>query len=97
MQTPIETESKSQPRSPAHIKLSDAYGAALKESRLMMHMTQKELAARAGLDRACVSLLERGRKAPNLLTFLRLADAIGESPTEMLTRTMWRMNLAVQQ
>lgn len=52
-------------------------GKALRQYREARHMTQAELASAAGLTRARLSLLERGKANLSLATFLRLAQALG--------------------
>jgi len=47
------------------------------EGRRALHLTQKELAEKAGLGQAEVSKIERGRKSPTLDTYSRLAAALG--------------------
>jgi DNA-binding XRE family transcriptional regulator len=46
------------------------------QRRRELHLTQKELAERAGLGQAEVSKIERGRKSPTLDTYSRLAAAL---------------------
>ncbi|SRR5713226_6609577 len=45
-------------------------------ARRELHLTQKQLAQRAGLGQAEVSKIERGRKSPTLETYSRLAAAL---------------------
>jgi transcriptional regulator with XRE-family HTH domain len=47
-------------------------------------LTQESLAHAAGLVTNYVSDLERGRKVPSLTTILRLSDALGIEPAELL-------------
>jgi len=47
------------------------------EGRRALHLTQKDLAEKAGLGQAEVSKIERGRKSPTLDTYSRLAAALG--------------------
>ena len=47
------------------------------ECRRALHLTQKDLAEKAGLGQAEVSKIERGRKSPTLDTYSRLAAALG--------------------
>jgi DNA-binding XRE family transcriptional regulator len=46
------------------------------EQRHRLHLTQKQVAERAGLNQAEVSKIERGRKSPTLDTYSRLAAAL---------------------
>lgn len=60
-------------------------GARLKARRLALGLTQDELAERLGhLNVVSVSMYERGQREPRLLTFLRIANALGMSPGELL-------------
>jgi len=47
------------------------------QARRALHLTQKDLAEKAGLGQAEVSKIERGRKSPTLDTYSRLAAALG--------------------
>jgi DNA-binding XRE family transcriptional regulator len=47
------------------------------QARRGLHLTQKDLAEKAGLGQAEVSKIERGRKSPTLDTYSRLAAALG--------------------
>lgn len=60
-----------------HIENIEEAGVAVRQNREASRMTQAELAAAAGLTRARLSLLERGRANLSLATFLRLAQALG--------------------
>ena len=47
-------------------------------------MSQQALAAKAGLDRTFISLLERGRRQPTITTLVILCDALEVSLREMI-------------
>lgn len=47
-------------------------------------MSQQQLATRAGLHRTEIGLLEQGRREPRLTTFLKLLDALGADPLDLL-------------
>ncbi len=51
--------------------------APLRRIRVGMHLSQVELAARAGLDSGTVARIERGDQAPAFRTVLALARALG--------------------
>jgi transcriptional regulator with XRE-family HTH domain len=51
--------------------------ALLKEARLRAGLTQRELAARAGVPQSTVSVYERGERQPTLPTLERLLRAAG--------------------
>lgn len=57
--------------------LSKHYGAAVRQHRLLVRLSQEELAARAGLDRTYVSGIERGRRNPSLRNIQNIAEALG--------------------
>ena len=50
---------------------------ALVEARISQNLTQKELAARNGIDQADISKLENGSRNPSLNLLKRLADGMG--------------------
>ena len=68
--------------------LEKAFGAVLKQQRVKRKLTQAELAERSDLDVTYISLLERGGRQPTLKVFLKLADALGVSPTRILSSTL---------
>ena len=49
----------------------------LVEARISQNLTQKELAARTGIDQADISKLENGTRNPSLNLLKRLADGMG--------------------
>ena len=49
----------------------------LRYLRAQVGITQEELAARAGVDRARLSKMETGKSLPCLATLARLADSLG--------------------
>ena len=50
---------------------------AVVEARISQNLTQKELAARTGIDQADISKLENGTRNPSLNLLKRLADGMG--------------------
>ena len=50
---------------------------AFVEARISQNLTQKELAARTGIDQADISKLENGTRNPSLNFLKRLADGMG--------------------
>ena len=50
---------------------------ALVEARISQNLTQKELAARTGIDQADISKLENGTRNPSLNLLKRLAVGMG--------------------
>ena len=52
-------------------------GDELRKARLAAGLTQEKVAARAGLSREYVSIVERNRRSPTVQVFLRICKAIG--------------------
>lgn len=65
-----------EPRLTSHsdVDIRDAFGAALRQARERVGISQEKLAYACGLDRTTLSLLERGRQQPTLQTILILAE-----------------------
>ncbi len=61
-----------------------AFAARVAQLRHQSGMTQKELAARAGLEQSNLSKLERGEHRPLIDTVLRLQHALGLRSIEEL-------------
>jgi len=59
------------------VDLTRHFGAAVRQHRTLMRLSQEELAERAGLDRTYVSGIERGRRNPSLRILQKVADALG--------------------
>lgn len=60
------------------------YGKALRISRAIAGLQQKDLASRAGLDSSYVSLLEQGKRKPSLKVVRALSEAL-KIPTHLFT------------
>ena len=60
------------------------FGAALRTARGRAGLSQQALALRAGIDRAAISVYERGAREPNLRTILKLARALSLRPASLL-------------
>jgi transcriptional regulator with XRE-family HTH domain len=74
------------PRRPVESETPAArFGANLRWARQRAGLSQEALAHEASVDRAAVSVFERGRRNPNLRTVLRLARAL-ELPPGVLLR-----------
>ena len=59
-------------------------GDVLREKREKLGMSQEEFAARAGVDRTYVSILERGLKSPTLETLEKICEALGTLPERVI-------------
>ncbi|MCS6798519.1 MAG: helix-turn-helix domain-containing protein [Myxococcota bacterium] len=80
-----EVRSRLMPRTDNRVVLDGAAIAArIRALRLAAGLTQKELAARAGMKRPNLVRVESGRHTPSLDTILRLAAAIGVAPARVL-------------
>ena len=60
-------------------------GHAIKARRMLLRLSQEQLAERCGFDRTYISMLERGKRNPSLLNLLRLSQGL-EIPISILTR-----------
>jgi len=67
----------------AHTVLS----SRIRKLREQQHVTQSELAKKAGLSTALISAVENGRVRPSLASLRRISDALGVSPCEFLRTT----------
>jgi transcriptional regulator with XRE-family HTH domain len=61
-------------------------GDVLRDARREAGLTQEAAAARAGMDRAYVSLVEQNRSSPTVERLFRLCEAIGVRPSVVLAR-----------
>jgi transcriptional regulator with XRE-family HTH domain len=64
--------------------LAADFGAALRERRTELDLSQAEVAERAGLQRAALARLERGERAPGLRSLWRVAHAVDLRPSELI-------------
>ena len=61
------------------------FGRSLRTLREERQLTQERLAAAANLTTSFVNHVERGMKVPSLTTILKLAHALGVTPSELLS------------
>jgi transcriptional regulator with XRE-family HTH domain len=61
-----------------------AFGENLRRARKRARLTQVELSTAAPLDRAAISRLECGERAPDLPTLLRICAALEVEPRDLL-------------
>ncbi len=66
--------------------LRAAFGRLLRELREERGLSQSQLALDSGLDQTFVSLLERGRRQPSLITMFALCDALDVAPETVVRR-----------
>lgn len=60
------------------------FGANLREHRTRTGLSQEKLATKAGIDRTYVGGAERGERNVALVNIVRLAEALGVTPAELL-------------
>lgn len=61
------------------------FGRTLRRLREERQLTQEKMAASANLTTSFVNHLERGMKVPSLTTIIKLAHALGVTPSELLS------------
>ncbi|MCL5278429.1 MAG: helix-turn-helix transcriptional regulator [Planctomycetes bacterium] len=72
--------------------LNTAFADVLRQLRERAGLSQEALAAKSGLDRTYISLLERGQRQPTLKTLARLAEALNMSLAALAKRVEDRLN-----
>ncbi len=65
-------------------KLKPFNAKRLKELRERQKLSQAQLAERAGVSQGLIWQLEHGLKQPGLATLVRIAEALGASPSEFV-------------
>lgn len=60
-----------------------SFGKYIRNSRLRQKISQKELAAKIGLDFTYVSKIENGRMSTSESTIIKMAEVLGENPDEL--------------
>ena len=63
-----------------------ALGRAIREVRVERGFSQEGFAARAGLDRSYYGAIERGEFNVSLSTIFKIADGLGVTAGELLSR-----------
>jgi len=66
------------------ISLRVVFAELLRAARSKAGVTQEDLAVRAKLTREYISLLENGKRTPTITVFIRLARALGASPSDWI-------------
>lgn len=67
-----------------------AFGAAVREARERLGISQEELGFESELDRTYISGIERGVRNPTLMTIRRLSRALEVRPSSLLRTTEHR-------
>lgn len=65
-------------------KYSDEFGPVLRMFRHATALTQEELGERLGVASPYISMLESGKKYPNLEMLFKVADALGVSASSII-------------
>lgn len=65
-----------------------AFGAAVRQRRLEVGLSQEELANLAQVERSHMGKIERGEHMPNFVLILRLAKAMMISPGQLVDRAV---------
>jgi transcriptional regulator with XRE-family HTH domain len=84
-------QNKPRPGRPKGAKTFDpaparAFGAAVREKRFELGLSQEELANKAQVERSHMGKIERGEHLPNLVLILRLAKALSVKPGLLVDR-----------
>ena len=66
-------------------KLSNDLGKILKQQRVMVPLTLKELAAASGVSASHLGRIERGERFPSARILRKIAKPLGASESELLT------------
>lgn len=66
----------------------------LLEARRSLRLSQRQLAARAGITQAHYNLIERGLRDPSLQVAFRLAQVLGADPRDLFADVMERIREA---
>lgn len=72
------------PRRPKDVRLVRAFGDRVRAARLDAGLTQEQVAERAGLHRTYPGFVETGRMTPSLEAVVRIAEALGIDPGELV-------------
>lgn len=65
-------------------QLAESIGAAAREARKMLELTQEDAAERIGVSAEFYARIERGNALPSVPTFARIAAALGVSADTLL-------------
>jgi transcriptional regulator with XRE-family HTH domain len=66
--------------------VGERFGKVVREARGAQGWSQEQLAGRADLNRSYLGEIERGSAMPSLATVVKLAGALGVSPSALLGR-----------
>ncbi|MBO4318314.1 MAG: helix-turn-helix transcriptional regulator [Mailhella sp.] len=71
----------------------DAFAPVLRQLRHGNDLTQEQLSEKLGVAAPYVSMLESGRKYPNLEMFFKIAQAFGIKPSQMMAEMEKRLGM----
>jgi transcriptional regulator with XRE-family HTH domain len=74
------------------MSLERYFALTLKTARKKANLTQTQLADLCGLERAFISMLERGARKPSLESFMVIAKELNVTPSTFLLELEGRMN-----
>lgn len=63
-----------------------SFGEAVRDARLKQGVSQEELAFSAGFDRTYISLIERGKRNPSLVTIGKIAIVLNVRLVDLVSR-----------
>lgn len=62
----------------------EAFGIIVKELRCKKSISQELLAEKSNLDRTYISMLERGKKSPTILTIFKISSALEIASSDLI-------------
>jgi transcriptional regulator with XRE-family HTH domain len=69
--------------------VAEQLGLNLRTARRKACMSQDDLSRRTGLHHTAISMLERGRRVPRLDTCIRILQATGADPRDLVDGISW--------
>ncbi|HEY7456017.1 MAG TPA: helix-turn-helix transcriptional regulator [Solirubrobacterales bacterium] len=71
------------------MSVAKQFGENLRRCRRRAGMSQEEAAVRASLHRTEIGLLERGERVPRIDTAIKVAGAVGATPSDLFEGIEW--------
>jgi transcriptional regulator with XRE-family HTH domain len=65
-------------------KILEKFGQKIREERLKQNLSQEELAAKAGVHRTYIGMIERAEKNITLLNIEKISNALGVNISKLL-------------
>jgi len=66
---------------------AEAFGQALRETRLKRGLSQEAAALKGGIDRSYFGAIERATKTPTVNMVFRVAEAVETKPSQLFAKT----------